>query len=104
MMQVAVLDDYQRAALGIADWKSLEPDVRVESFPEHIADPDELAKRLHVFECVVLMRERTPFPKSLIEKLPNLRLIVTAGMYNAAIDVDYATERRIQVCGTEMLG
>jgi len=104
MMQVAVLDDYQRAALGAADWKSLEPDIRVESFPEHIADPNELAKRLHVFECVVLMRERTPFPKTLIEKLPNLRLIVTAGMYNAAIDIEAALARGIKICGTEMLG
>ena len=104
MIQVAVLDDYQRAALRLADWKSLEPEVQVQSFPEHIADAAELAKRLHVFECVVLMRERTPFPKTLIEKLPNLRLIVTAGMRNAAIDVEAATARGIQICGTETLG
>lgn len=103
-MQVAILDDYQRAALGLADWKGLEPGVLVQSFPEHIADPAELAKRLHVFECVVLMRERTLFPKSLIDKLPNLRLIVTAGMRNAAIDIEAATARGIQVCGTETLG
>jgi len=104
MMQVAVLDDYQRAALKLADWKSLEPGVQVQSFPEHIADQAELAKRLHVFEAVVLMRERTPFPKTLIDKLPNLRLIVTAGMRNAAIDVEAATARGIQLCGTETLG
>src|SRR5208282_2517710 len=104
MMQVAVLDDYQRAALSLADWKSLEPEVLVQSFPEHIADQAELAKRLHVFECVVLMRERTPFPKALIDKLPNLRLIVTAGMRNAAIDVEAATSRGIQLCATETLG
>ena len=104
MIQVAVLDDYQRAALRLADWKSLEPEVQVQSFPEHIADAAELDKRLHVFECVVLMRERTPFPKTLIEKLPNLRLIVTAGMRNAAIDVEAATARGIQICGTETLG
>lgn len=103
-MQVAILDDYQRAALGLADWKGLEPGVLVQSFPEHIADPAELAKRLHVFECVVLMRERTLFPKSLIDKLPNLRLIVTAGMRNAAIDIEAATARGVQVCGTETLG
>ncbi len=104
MMQVAVLDDYQRAALSLADWKSLEPEGLVRSYPDHIADPAELAKRLHVFECVVLMRERTLFPKVLIDKLPNLRLIVTAGMRNAAIDVEAATARGIQVCGTETLG
>jgi phosphoglycerate dehydrogenase-like enzyme len=104
MMRVAILDDYQRAALRSADWRSLHPDATIEAFPEHIADEAELARRLHTFECVVLMRERTAFRKSLIDKLPNLRLIVTAGMRNAAIDVDAATERRIQVCGTEMLG
>jgi phosphoglycerate dehydrogenase-like enzyme len=104
MMQVAVLDDYQRSALAVADWKSLEPDVQVEAFPDHIADPDILARRLHTFECVVLMRERTPFPKALIERLPNLRLIVTAGMKNAALDAAAATSRGIQVCGTETLG
>ncbi len=104
MMRVAILDDYQKAAMRSADWRSLHPDATIEAFPEHISDEAELAHRLHTFECVVLMRERTQFRKSLIEKLPNLRLIVTAGMRNAAIDVDYATERRIQVCGTEMLG
>ena len=87
-----------------ADWRSLHPDAAIEAFPEHIPDEAELARRLHTFECVVLMRERTAFRRSLIERLPNLRLIVTAGMRNAAIDVDAATERRIQVCGTEMLG
>ena len=104
MMQVAVLDDYQGAALKSADWQSLHPKIAVEAFPEHIADEAALARRLHTFECVVLMRERTQFRRSLIEKLPNLRLIVSAGMRNAAIDVDAATERKIQVCGTDMLG
>ena len=104
MMQVAVLDDYQHSALALADWQSLEPDVQVEAFPDPVADPDILARRLHTFECVVLMRERTPFPKMLIDRLPNLRLIVTAGMKNAAIDIAAATARGIQVCGTETLG
>jgi phosphoglycerate dehydrogenase-like enzyme len=104
MMRVAVLDDYQGAALHAADWQSLHPAVQIEAFPGHIADQDALARRLHTFECVVLMRERTPFPKSLIERLPNLRLIVSAGMRNAALDVEAATARGIQVCGTEMLG
>lgn len=104
MMQVAVLDDYQHSALALADWQSLEPGVQVEAFPDPIADRDILARRLHTFECVVLMRERTPFPQTLIDRLPNLRLIVTAGMKNAAIDVAAATARGIQVCGTETLG
>jgi len=104
MMRVAVLDDYQGIALKSADWQSLHPAVQIEAFPEHIADQDQLARRLHTFECAVLMRERTAFPKSLIERLPNLRLIVTAGMRNAAIDLEAATQRGIQVCGTEMMG
>jgi len=104
MIRVAVLDDYQRAALGAADWKSLDPEVQVEASPDHIADPETLARRLHTFEGVVLMRERTPFPKSLIERLPNLRLVVTAGMKNAAIDLEACTARGILVCGTETLG
>ena len=103
MMRVAVLDDYQGAALKSADWRSLHPDAAMEAFPEHVADEAALARRLHTFECVVLMRERTQFRRSLIEHLPNLRLIVTAGMRNAAIDVEAATERRIQICGTDML-
>lgn len=104
MMRVAVLDDYQGAALRSADWQSLHPAAQIEAFPEHIADQDALAHRLHTFECVVLMRERTAFSKSLIDRLPNLRLIVTAGMRNAALDVEAATARGIQVSGTDMLG
>ena len=104
LMRIAVLDDYQGAALRSADWQSLHPDAQIEAFPEHIADQDALARRLHTFECVVLMRERTVFPKSLIDRLPNLRLIITAGMRNASLDVDAATARGIQVSGTDMLG
>ncbi len=104
MMRIAILDDYQKAALRSADWQSLHPGVQVEALPEHISDQDTLAKRLQAFDGVVLMRERTPFPRELIERLPQLRLIVTAGMRNASLDVETATRRGIQVCGTEMLG
>jgi len=103
MLRVAILDDYQGVALRMADWQSLHPAAQMQSFIDHVDDPDALAQRLHVFEGLVLMRERTPMPRALLERLPNLRLIVTAGMRNAAIDVAAATERRIQVCGTDML-
>ena len=103
MMRVAILDDYQGVALGLADWQSLHPRAQIQAFADHIDDLDALAKRLHVFDAVVLMRERTPFPRALFEKLPNLRLLITAGMRNAAIDVAAATERQVQVCGTDML-
>ncbi|HEV2547528.1 MAG TPA: D-2-hydroxyacid dehydrogenase family protein [Stellaceae bacterium] len=104
MMRVAILDDYQGVALGLADWQSLHPAAQMQAFSDHLDDRDALARRLHAFECVVLMRERTPFMRALFEKLPNLRLLVTAGMRNASIDLAAATERSVQVCGTEMLG
>jgi phosphoglycerate dehydrogenase-like enzyme len=104
MMRVAILDDYQGVALRMADWQGLHPQAQIQAFIDHIDDREALAHRLHVFDCIVLMRERTPFPRPLFEKLPNLRLLVTAGMRNASIDLAAATERQVQVCGTEMLG
>jgi len=104
MMHVALLDDYQGVALRLADWKSLHPDAQIEAFPEHIADLDTLAKRLHTFECLVLMRERTPLKRPLIEKLPNLKLVITTGMHNASVDHVALAERGIVYCGTEGLG
>jgi phosphoglycerate dehydrogenase-like enzyme len=101
MFRVAILDDYQGVALRLADWKSLQPEVQVEAFPEHLADPELLAKRLHGFECLVLMRERTPLRRPLIEKLPNLKLVITTGMVNASIDAAALAERGITYCGTD---
>jgi phosphoglycerate dehydrogenase-like enzyme len=103
MMRIAILDDYQGVALRMADWQSLHPAAQMQSFIDHLDDRDALVNRLHLFEVLVLMRERTPMPRALLERLPNLHLLVTAGMRNAAIDVEAATERRIQVCGTDML-
>jgi len=104
MMRVAILDDYQGVALRLADWKSLHPDAQIEAFPEHIADLETLAKRLHSFECLVLMRERTPLKRPLIEKLPNLKLVITTGMHNASVDAAALAERGIVFCGTDGLG
>lgn len=104
MMRVAILDDYQGVALRLADWKSLHPEAQIEAFPEHIADLETLAKRLHTFECLVLMRERTPLPRALIAKLPNLKLVITTGMHNASIDGAALAERGIVYCGTEGVG
>ena len=99
MVRIAVLDDYQDVALTMADW-SLLPDTRVEAFCDHLDHLDALAGRLAPFEVVVAMRERTPFPRALLERLPALRLLVTTGMGNAAIDVAAAHERGVTVCGT----
>ena len=103
MMRVAILDDYQGAALSLADWRSLHPAAEMQAFADHLDDLAAVAKRLHTFDCVVAMRERTPFPRALFEKLPNLRLLITAGTRNASIDLEAATTRKVQVCGTEML-
>jgi phosphoglycerate dehydrogenase-like enzyme len=100
---VAVLDDYQGLARGYADWASLEPGVEVEFFREPIS-PDALAVTLAEFDVLVLMRERTAFPRSVLEALPNLRLLVTTGMRNASVDVGYLRERGVTVCGTGGMG
>jgi phosphoglycerate dehydrogenase-like enzyme len=100
---VAVLDDYQGRAREYADWASLEPGVEVEFFREPIS-PDALAVTLAEFDVLVLMRERTAFPRSVLETLPNLRLLVTTGMRNASVDVGYLRELGVTVCGTGGMG
>jgi phosphoglycerate dehydrogenase-like enzyme len=100
MRKVAVLDDYHGVALRMADWSVLAPECRVEVFKDHLGDLDALADRLRDFEIVTCMRERTPFGRDLLKRLPNLKLLVTTGMRNAAIDVAAARELGIVVCGT----
>ena len=103
MLTVAVLDDYQGRAREFADWGSLGGDVEVTFFREPIA-PDELVTALASFDVLVLMRERTAFPRSVLEGLGNLRLLVTTGMGNASVDVGYLRERGVVVSGTGMAG
>ncbi|HTX02033.1 MAG TPA: hypothetical protein VMD07_00020, partial [Candidatus Acidoferrales bacterium] len=86
-MNVAVLDDYQGVARTLADWGSLGKSVAVRFFHDHVEIEDELVQRLSLFEIIAIMRERTPFPRSLIEQLPKLKLIVTTGKRNASIDL-----------------
>jgi phosphoglycerate dehydrogenase-like enzyme len=100
MPRVAILDDYQGVALRMADWRRLPAGTEVVVFPDHVADPGAVAARLAEFDIVMAMRERTPFPRALLERLPRLRLLVTSGMRNAAIDLAAAAERGILVCGT----
>ncbi|HLH59596.1 MAG TPA: D-2-hydroxyacid dehydrogenase family protein [Streptosporangiaceae bacterium] len=99
-MRIAILDDYQDVALASADWQGLpgRPDITV--FGEHITRPDALAEALRPFDVIVAMRERTPFPAALLARLPELRLLVTTGMANAAIDLAAAREHGVTVCGT----
>jgi phosphoglycerate dehydrogenase-like enzyme len=98
--RVAVLDDYQRAGRTSADWVSLGPDVEVVFFHDHVGEADGLVERLQPFDAVCAMRERTALPASVIERLPRLQLIVTAGPFNAVIDVGAAAARGVTVCGT----
>jgi phosphoglycerate dehydrogenase-like enzyme len=103
MTRLAILDDYQKVALQMADWKSLGSAVAVEVFHDTLSDQDTLAERLSDFEIVVAMRERTPFRSDLLERLGNLKLLVTTGMRNASIDLKAAAERGIMVCGTDVV-
>jgi len=101
--RVALLDDYQGVALSMADWKSLPAATEVAVFKDHLADEDALAARLADFEIIMALRERTPFPRTLLERLPKLKLLITAGMRNASIDMKAAAERGVLVCGTSGL-
>jgi phosphoglycerate dehydrogenase-like enzyme len=95
--RIAVLDDYQRVAHRFADWSRLDGH-EVTFFHEPL---DEPARVLEPFDVVCAMRERTPFPAELLERLPNLRLLVTTGMRNASIDLEAAARQGVTVCGTE---
>ena len=99
-MKVAVLDDYQGVAAEIADWSQLPAGTEVEYFRDHISDEDALVERLRDFQVVMGMRERTGFPRSVLERLPQLRLLVTTGGRNAGFDEAAATELGIVLCGT----
>src|SRR5258707_13535153 len=101
MVKIAVLDDYQGVALDLADWSGVLARAEVQVFNDTIADQDALAERLQPFDIVCLMRERTPLRRPLLERLPNLKLIVTTGARNASIDMAAAAARGVTVCGTE---
>ena len=103
-MRVAVLDDYQSVALSMADWRPVLDRATVDVFADHVADRDDLVRRLTPYDVVVLMRERTPFPEDVIDRLPGLRLVVTTGPRNASIDLAAARGRGIVVSGTRSLG
>jgi phosphoglycerate dehydrogenase-like enzyme len=102
MIHVAILDDYQKVALGLGDWSGLAV-AAPQVFEDHLADEDALVERLIGFEIIVAMRERTPFPRSLLSRLPHLRLLVTTGLRNASIDLAAAAELGVVVSGTRGL-
>jgi phosphoglycerate dehydrogenase-like enzyme len=100
-VKIAILDDYQNVALSYADWKSL--DAEIEVFTSFIGDTDELVARLAGADVVVAMRERTRFPAELLARLTDLKLLVSTGHRNAAIDLKAAAEHGIVVCATGYL-
>ncbi|MEU0055131.1 D-2-hydroxyacid dehydrogenase family protein [Streptomyces sp. NPDC006334] len=97
----AVLDDFQSVATTVADWSPLDGRVEVVSFTEHFTDEGELADALAEFDCVVTLRERVPFPASLLDRLPRLKLLIASGMRNTVIDHAAARANGVTVCGTE---
>jgi D-3-phosphoglycerate dehydrogenase len=99
-MRIAVLDDYQRVATTPGDWDRLGADVSIEVFDRNLASVEEAAAALAPHEVVCLMRERMPMPRALIERLPNLKLIVVTGARTRSIDFEAAAERGIPVCHT----
>ena len=100
-MRIAVLDDYHRVAHTFADWASLNCEVAFFDRPIAAAD---IPRVLNEFDVLVLMRERTAFPRELLEQLPNLKLLVTTGWRNAAVDMACLRERGVTVCGTIIPG
>lgn len=99
-LRCAVLDDYQQVATEIADWSPVADRVETVTFPEHFAGEEELAAALAGFDIVVTLRERVPFPASLLARLPRLKLLVASGMRNSVIDHAAAEAHGVTVCGT----
>jgi phosphoglycerate dehydrogenase-like enzyme len=104
MVRAAILDDYQNVALKLADWSPVSKDVELKVFDRPFASQDEAIKALQGFAIVVGMRERTPFPRKMIEALSELKLLITTGAKNNSFDIKAATERGVIVCGTGATG
>ena len=100
-IKVAVLDDYQNITHKFANWKTLEQKVELHIIDKYIGVDKNLVDQLIDFEVLCLMRERTPITENLINKLPNLKLVITSGMWNASIDLEALKKRNILCCGTD---
>ncbi|MBJ2285980.1 D-2-hydroxyacid dehydrogenase family protein [Pseudomonas sp. MF6755] len=100
-VQIAVIDDWQNVASGVVDWSVLDAVGQVHFLHDYPADTATMVDRLKGFEVICVMRERSTFDKALLQGLPKLKLLVTGGMRNAAIDIPAAKALGIQVCGTD---
>jgi D-3-phosphoglycerate dehydrogenase len=103
-LRCAILDDYQNAALQMAEWSKLADRVEVTVFDKPFASGDEAVRALQDFAIICAMRERTPFGRDVLNALPNLKLLLTSGMRNASFDLDTAKARGVVVCGTGTVG
>lgn len=104
MLRAAILDDYQGVALKYADWSPLAGKVELTVFEKPFRDQAEVIEQLQGFAIVAGMRERTPFPRAVIEALPDLKLLITTGARNNSFDLAAAAERGVTVCGTGTFG
>src|SRR6516162_7651100 len=100
MIRIAILDDYLNVALEMADWSPLAGRAEITVFNDHLSNFDDIVERLLPFDVVCIMRERTPLPRSVIERLPRLKLIASTGPRNAAIDGEATAKRGIVVAHT----
>ena len=100
-IKAAVLDDYQNITHKFANWSSLKNQIELSIINKYIGADTDLIDKLIDFEVLCLMRERTPLPEKLISKLPNLKLVITSGMWNASIDLEALKKRNIVCCGTD---
>src|SRR4029077_4307415 len=97
----AILDDYLDVARKVADWSKISDRVDVTVFNQPFASPEAATGALKDFEIICAMRERTPFPRTMFAALPNLKLLITSGMRNAAIDIEAAKDHNVMLCGTQ---
>ena len=104
MVRAAILDDYQNVAMSFADWSPIAKYVEIKVFNKPFGSQDEAIKALQGFAVVVGMRERTPFPRKVIEALPDLKLLITTGARNNSFDVKACAQRGVTVCGTGAVG
>ena len=100
-LRCAILDDYINLSRRSADWSKVEDRVDITVFSHPFASPEAAATALKDFEIICAMRERTPFPRTMFEALPNLKLLITAGMRNASIDMAAAKDHQVVLCGTQ---
>jgi phosphoglycerate dehydrogenase-like enzyme len=103
-MRVAILDDYQQVSLASADWSAVRSLGQIDVFDQHIERTEALVSALEPYDVVVAMRERTAFDAERLGQLPRLRLLVTTGMGNTAIDLAACAARGVTVCGTDGIG